>query len=26
VIRSVKTLPTLRAEAVTPYSADSGAG
>jgi len=26
VIHSVKTLPTLRAEAVTPYSADSGAG
>ena len=23
VIRSVKTLPTLKAEAVTPYSSDS---
>ena len=23
VIRSIKTLPTLKAEAVTPYSADS---
>jgi hypothetical protein len=25
VIRNVKTLPTLTAEAVTPYSADAGA-
>jgi hypothetical protein len=26
VIRSVKTLPTLRAEAITPYSSDVGLG
>ena len=26
VIRSVKTLPTLKAEAITPYSSDSDAG
>jgi hypothetical protein len=25
VIRSVKTLPTLAAEAITPYAADAGA-